>query len=136
MAICLVVVVVVVVDVVVVVVVVVVSLQQEMPCWNKSYIPISFNQKNTPFSTNHNNIKYCTSPSYPRHRGPPPEMRYGPHKKHTDQTVHLKRYSTGSQTGYLPWPVFSGDRPGCTPIPTYPYGKSLYKPYIVGIYGL
>ena len=23
----------------------------------------------------------------------------------------------------------------CTPIPTYPYGKSLYKPYIVGIYG-
>ena len=25
---------------------------------------------------------------------------------------------------------------GCTPIPTYPYGKSLYKPYIVGIYGL
>ena len=25
---------------------------------------------------------------------------------------------------------------GYTPIPTYPYGKSLYKPYIVGIYGL
>ena len=25
---------------------------------------------------------------------------------------------------------------GCTPIPTYPYGKSLYKPYILGIYGL
>ena len=24
---------------------------------------------------------------------------------------------------------------GFTPIPTYPYGKSLYKPYIVGIYG-
>ena len=24
---------------------------------------------------------------------------------------------------------------GC-PLPTYPYGKSLYKPYIVGIYGL
>ena len=24
---------------------------------------------------------------------------------------------------------------GCTPGPTYPYGKSLYKPYIVGIYG-
>ena len=31
----------------------------------------------------------------------------------------------------------SGDRQGCTPIPTYPYGKSLYSPYIiVGIYGL
>ena len=27
---------------------------------------------------------------------------------------------------------------GCTPGPTYPYGKSLYKPYIrvMGIYGL
>ncbi len=25
---------------------------------------------------------------------------------------------------------------GCTPGPTYSYGKSLYKPYIVGIYGL
>ena len=25
---------------------------------------------------------------------------------------------------------------GFTPIPTYPYGKSLYKPYIAGIYGL
>ena len=24
---------------------------------------------------------------------------------------------------------------GCTPGPAYPYGKSLYKPYIVGIYG-
>ncbi len=24
----------------------------------------------------------------------------------------------------------SRDRQGCTPIPTYPYGKSLYKPYI------
>ena len=23
---------------------------------------------------------------------------------------------------------------GCTPGPTYPYGKSLYKPYTVGIY--
>ena len=22
------------------------------------------------------------------------------------------------------------------PLPTYPYGKSLYKPYLVGIYGL
>ncbi len=32
-------------------------------------------------------------------------------------------------------PCFSGDRQGCTPIPTYPYGKSLYKPYIVSIYG-
>ena len=30
----------------------------------------------------------------------------------------------------------SRDRQGCTPIPTYPYGKSLYKPFIVGIYGL
>ncbi len=34
----------------------------------------------------------------------------------------------------------SGDRQGCTPIPTYPYGKSRKKspiyPYIVGVYGL
>ena len=36
------------------------------------------------------------------------------------------------------------DTPNCTrdapavhvPLPTYPYGKSLYKPYIVGIVGL
>ena len=28
------------------------------------------------------------------------------------------------------------DRQGCTPIPTCPYGKSLYKTYMVDIYGL
>ena len=44
-----------------------------------------------------------------------------------------KNYSPQESRGFI-YSQFQG-MVGCTPIPTYPYRKSLYKPYIVGISG-
>ncbi len=38
--------------------------------------------------------------------------------------------------GSLEWLMYMSGDSWMYPLPTYPYGKSLYKPYIVGVYGL
>ena len=61
--------------------------------------------------------------------------------KQTDQTQNLRRYDWMSRDSHPPWfikikSVIYHGIVGCTPIPTYLYGKSLYKPCIAAIYGL